>query len=95
MSARRRSPRSAPDWANLNDAELERLPFRKLGLRVEDAPNLQRAVRQVERELQQCGLHWRPHVWLSSSFFSPDGVPGVALPFYLAHPRLVRLERLA
>ena len=24
---------------------------------------------------------------------SPDGVPGFAVPFYLAHPRLTRLER--
>ena len=23
----------------------------------------------------------------------PDGVPGIAIPFYLAHPRLMRLER--
>src|SRR5690606_22025626 len=23
----------------------------------------------------------------------PDGVPGIAVPFYLAHPRLMRLER--
>ena len=30
-----------------------------------------------------CGEEW----------FSPDGVPGIAVPFYLAHPRLMRLER--
>ncbi len=35
----------------------------------------------------------RPHVWLSEEWFSPDGVPGIAMPFYLAHPRLERLER--
>jgi hypothetical protein len=29
---------------------------------------------------------------LSSEWFSPDGVPGVAIPFYLAHPRLEKLE---
>jgi hypothetical protein len=32
-------------------------------------------------------------VWLSEEFFSPDGVLGFAIPFYLAHPRLMRLER--
>ena len=31
--------------------------------------------------------------WLSAEWFSPDGVPGVAIPFYLAHPRLAQLER--
>jgi hypothetical protein len=32
-------------------------------------------------------------VWLSEEWFSPDGVPGIAVPFYLAHPRLEKLER--
>ena len=34
----------------------------------------------------------RPHYWLSEEWFTPDGVPGVAVPFYLAHPRLAKLE---
>ena len=33
-----------------------------------------------------------PHYWLSDEWFTPDGVPGVAIPFYLAHPRLAKLE---
>jgi hypothetical protein len=45
------------------------------------------------QELLARGLRFRPHFWLSSEWFSPDGVPGIALPFYLAHPRLLRLER--
>ncbi len=39
------------------------------------------------------GIRFRPHFWLSEEWFSPDGVPGIAIPFYLAHPRLMRLER--
>ena len=35
----------------------------------------------------------RPHAWLSSEWFSPSNTPGIAFPFYLAHPRLMRLER--
>jgi hypothetical protein len=38
-------------------------------------------------------LRFRPHFWLSDEWFCPDGVPGVAIPFYLAHPRLARLEQ--
>ncbi len=26
-------------------------------------------------------------------WYSPDVTPGIAFPFYLAHPRLMRLER--
>ena len=43
-------------------------------------------------ELEERGIGFKPHVWLSSEWFSPDGVPGIAVPFYLAHPRLTRLE---
>ena len=30
---------------------------------------------------------------MSDEWFSPDDTPGIAIPFYLAHPRLMRLER--
>jgi hypothetical protein len=49
-------------------------------------------IAQLYRELGDRGLLFRPHFWLSSEWFSPDGVPGIAIPFYLAHPRLARLE---
>src|SRR5207253_8807734 len=35
---------------------------------------------------------FRPHFWLADEWFTPDGVPGIAIPFYLAHPRLAKLE---
>jgi hypothetical protein len=44
-------------------------------------------------ELERRGIGFRPHVWLGEEWFSPDGVPGIAVPFYLAHPRLEQLER--
>ncbi|MBV8308566.1 MAG: putative zinc-binding metallopeptidase [Gammaproteobacteria bacterium] len=54
---------------------------------------IRRHVRRLYSDLEQRGLTLRPHVWLSEEWFSPDGVPGIAVPFYLAHPRLERLER--
>ena len=48
---------------------------------------------RVRRELTNRGLRLNPHFWLADEWFSPEGVPGVAIPFYLAHPRLMRLER--
>ena len=50
-------------------------------------------MRRLYRELDKRQISFRPHVWLSEEWFSPDGVPGIAVPFYLAHPRLERLER--
>ncbi|MCK7497713.1 MAG: hypothetical protein MZW92_48280 [Comamonadaceae bacterium] len=45
------------------------------------------ALRELEHDLDTRGIRFRPHWWLSDCWFSPDGVPGFAIPFYLAHPR--------
>ena len=79
-------------WVNLPDKQLLELRLCDLGLRLESSL-LARRVRRLHAELAAKGLRFRPHAWLSSEWFSPDGVPGVAMPFYLAHPRLERLER--
>ena len=45
------------------------------------------------RSSTERGLRIRPHAWISNEWFSPDDTPGIAIPFYLTHPRLMRLER--
>jgi hypothetical protein len=42
--------------------------------------------------MDAAGLTFRPYYWLSDEWFTPDGVPGIAIPFYLGHPRLAKLE---
>jgi len=79
-------------WERLSYEELLDVPLSRLGLRIEASPLGPRLAR-LHVELDRAGLRFRPHVWLSTSWFSPDGVPGFAIPFFLAHPRLVRLER--
>ena len=54
---------------------------------------LEEHVERLYEELEYRELRFRPHFWLSDEWFSPDGVPGIAIPFYLAHPRLAELER--
>ena len=54
---------------------------------------VQDRIQRLYRELAARGIAFRPHAWLAQDWFSPDGVPGFAVPFYLAHPRLTRLER--
>jgi hypothetical protein len=53
---------------------------------------LSNCVTELRRELKQRGFLFRPHFWISDDWFTPDGVPGTAVPFYLAHPRLAQLE---
>jgi putative zinc-binding metallo-peptidase len=54
---------------------------------------LKKRLAQLYKELAARGLRFEPHAWLSREWFTPDDVPGFAIPFYLAHPRLSRLER--
>ena len=79
-------------WASLPDEELLELRLKDLKVTVEGTW-LELCLRALQDELEQRGLRVRPHAWISDEWFSPDTTPGIAIPFYLAHPRLMRLER--
>lgn len=78
-------------WADWPDEQLLELRLCDLRLSLESSSVIEQ-IREVERELSAQNLNFKPHFWLSEEWFSPDGVPGVAVPFYLAHPRLAKLE---
>ena len=78
------------DWVSLSDDQLLEVRMCDLNLSIEDS-NVWVHIARVNRELDARGLV-RPHYWLSDEWFTPDGVPGIAVPFYLAHPRLEKLE---
>jgi len=82
----------AQDWAYASDEDLLRVRLCDLRLRIVGT-QLEKRADKLNRELARRGLVFRPHVWLSTEWFSPDGIPGFAIPFYLAHPRLVQLEK--
>ena len=79
-------------WETLSDEQLLSLRFCDLKLSIEGT-DVQRAVTRLYGELATRGIRFRPHCWLSQEWFSPDGIPGIAIPFYLAHPRLAAIER--
>jgi putative zinc-binding metallo-peptidase len=83
--------REASEWVSLPDEKLLDLRLCDLDLRIEGS-DLQERIADLYRELEAHGLRFRPHFWISDEWFTPDDVPGVAVPFYLAHPRLTRLE---
>jgi hypothetical protein len=70
---------------------LLRARIKDLGLRIEGTW-LEECVEQLLKELQDRGLLMRPLVYLGDEWFSPSGENAIAIPFYLAHPRLMRLE---
>jgi hypothetical protein len=66
--------------------------LRDLPVRIEGTL-IERRVRRLHRELEARDIVALPHVYLSEEFFNPEGMLGFAVPFYLAHPRLMQLER--
>ncbi|HEX5053981.1 MAG TPA: putative zinc-binding metallopeptidase [Planctomycetota bacterium] len=90
MAKRTKRPK-APWWEKLPTEELLDVRLCDLGLRI-PGTTLERRIDLLHDELGRAGLVFRPYVWLSTDWFTPEGSTGFAVPFYLAHMRLVRLE---
>lgn len=63
-----------------------------LRLDIKQSP-LSPRIQQLYDELARLKFRFKPHFWLSDDWFCPDEIPGVAIPFYLAHKKLIKLER--
>lgn len=85
----RRPPRR---WASMKVENLLDVRLCDLGLKIEGTV-LEKRIARLHRELEAKDIVFRPYFWLSDEWFTPDGFTGSAIPFYLAHPRLRRLER--
>ncbi len=78
-------------WAAWSDDALLELRMQDLQVGIKGG-FLEAPIAELERELEERRLLFRPHFWVSNEWFTPDGVPGIAVPFYLTHPRLAKLE---
>jgi len=85
-----RRPPLSSDWASLPDEELLNLRMCDLPLQIDN--ELAERTEQLRAELRAAGLIAPVHFYLSDEWFTPDGTTSIAIPFYLAHPRLARLE---
>ncbi len=81
-----------PNWADLSDDELLNLRISDLPIQIEGT-GLETRVNDLRAELRNCGLEFPIHFYLSDEWFTPDGHVAMAVPFYLAHQRLERLEK--
>ena len=92
MESEERNPAPAdPPWASFKDEELLALRICDLGVQIQGT-ELEPLVAQFREELSARGVTLRPDCYLGDEWFSPEGVPAIAIPFYLAHPRLKALE---
>jgi hypothetical protein len=84
-------PAPEPFWSTYKDEELLALRICDLGVRIEHS-ELSPRIEQLTAELASRGVTLRPDCYLGDEWFSPEGVPAISIPFYLAHPRLKALE---
>jgi len=80
-----------PSWVGLKDDDMLGLRICDLGVHIE-ASELEPRVGQLFQELSDRGVPIRPDCYLGDEWFSPEGMAAIAIPFYLAHPRLKSLE---
>ena len=78
------------DWPDLGDEELLDVRMADLPVRIEGP--LAGRIDQLRQELAANGLDFPLHFYLADEWFTPDGATAIAIPFYLAHPRLEKLE---
>jgi len=81
-----------PKWVNWPDERLLDMRMCDLGIQIKNTA-IEQYVETVYKELKRRDICFKPHFWFSDEWFTPDGIPGAAIPFYLAHPRLMKLER--
>jgi hypothetical protein len=84
-------PLTPSDWTTLSDEKLLDIRMSDLGLTIAGT-EIESRIAEMNAELDARDLIFRPFYYLSDEWFTPDGVPGIAIPFYLAHPRLAKLE---
>jgi hypothetical protein len=78
------------DWAELDDESLLDVRMSDLPLIIEGT--LAERVARLREELATRDLDFPLHFYLSDEWFTPDGATAIAIPFYLAHSRLAKLE---
>ncbi len=82
---------SIPDLASLTDEQLLQMRICDLKLKI-PGTELESRIGTFHRELDEKGIVLKPVCYLGDEWFCPEGASSIAIPFYLAHPRLKKLE---
>lgn len=89
----REAPRAATDpLASLGNDELLDSPLAALPLRLGRSP-VASLVGRLHDELAARAIPFSPHAYLSTEWFVGTGTTAIGVPFWLAHPRLLAMER--
>ncbi|MSR22446.1 MAG: hypothetical protein EXR92_02705 [Gemmatimonadetes bacterium] len=85
-------PKLPANWSELPDEELQGLRLSDLPLRIEGSV-LESRIQELKSELEARELRFPINFYISNEWFTANDSASLAVPFYLTHPRLERLER--
>jgi hypothetical protein len=85
------APAAVPELGGLSDDELLQMRICDLKLKI-PGTELEPRIENFYCELAAKGISFKPVCYLSNEWFCPEGSATIAIPFYLAHPRLKKLE---
>jgi len=77
---------------NISEEDLLNLKICDLPLKIEGSW-LQECIHQLYQELEAKGILFKPECYLADEWLTPENEPVIGIPFYLAHPALIRLEK--
>ncbi len=80
------------DLSTISEEELLNLKICELPLKIEGTW-LQSCVGELYQELERKGIKFKPPCYLADEWLTPDGEPVIGIPFFLAHPTLMKLEK--
>jgi len=80
-----------PDLAGMSDEELLQSRICDLKLKIAGS-ELESRIEKFYSELDAKGILLKPVCYLGDEWFCPEGSATIAIPFYLTHPRLKKLE---
>lgn len=86
-----KSDEAAPDLAAMSDEQLLQTRICDLKLKI-PGTELEGRIEKFYAELEARAISLKPICYLGDEWFCPEGASTIAIPFYLAHPRLKKLE---
>ena len=85
-------PKKTINLLKLSEEDLLNLRICELPLSLEGTW-LEGCVKELYQELEDRGFCFKPPCYLADEWLAPDKEPVVGIPFFLAHPALIKLEK--
>ncbi len=79
------------DWTSYADEQLLEVRICDLNLKIQGT-DLESRIQTLYAELDDRKIAFKPICYLGDEWFCPDGACTIAIPFYLSHTRLIKLE---